>query len=1408
MTQTQVFPNSRVPTLKAQLAAFRRRKAAKDEDTKKKKKRKKREEAGAAGGGQLSSPDPDSQSKSLDISTASNSSLDLTYHSSESLSAYDSDQQSTSAEELSEEGEDSVALDVARVELKQAKAQIHALEEKLYGKQAALEALTQDCERLKAQGQHQGDTQGAQSGIEKTVEATVHKTSVAEYKEKLQEFQQAITQRDDIINQLSVNLQVTVQERDSVQQEAGLQVAQLTQQIQTLQLQLQQAGEMLKSQTGQQGTSVEDLFATQQQVITLQQKIQEQERLLQERDSLLQQGDSAMREKTDLLEQKEAALSALAQKAARQSEELQNLREGITSAETVKQQMDLLKQQSSEEIRTLMQTVEELQKRLHDSAGRERGEGNVQALESQRAELEELHGQQIQEMKESIKEQYQILTEKLQLENQTLRQQQQEEMEALRLELASAAARRDEVEQQWSEQNELVQSLTQEVSRLTAATEDSAAYLNVVTELKREYDSKIQQLDDLVKSSAAENEQLRRKEEESKLKITELSQQLQTVSEENVQLRTQKEETVAVQKKPETDLRLEDELQKIRGQLKDVRDELEEAQFDKESLQQSHHAELTRLRSELIYEHENKMKVFKDNLEATFQHKVESIKAKKDREFVEQLQQARAEMEETHKRELEEQRKQYSIESLHFTEEEAPEVSELLSSLQQENRDLSEARDALLEQIDQSHHDLEEMQEELLKVANAKDKIIAENESLKQQVRDSVGQNTSQRILNLERELQEQRQTFSFAERNYQVNMEEMQAECTQLLEAKQVLEERVNELLAAKVSSAAGEFGPSGDVPSTTTDSTAQTNSELVQELQDLKDKLKEQEELLSQLESLKQALDVERQNKVILEEKAMNQMNSFELEKKTLQDQIVNLQQLAAESDQALQVTRQNESDSDFDRIFKENQELRKTIQTEQEERGNADALLSTLTETLESVKNELKLRESEQLELREAVNQAMADKEESLASKDAELQNLKRDIEILRTASNGQEDKSTDDEFQTLGQPPSESLLQELEQVKKELKETQEIYSKENKLLKEALEYERKGSPLLEQEEQGQLQEEPGQLHSRMVQLQEEQEQLQRRVVQLQEEVSRREDREQELIQEKNQLVAVLKERTAQLQQDKETVQQQLQQQEDLVQTFQTRMQTSDSVSAEVQQVFGRQLSALQAQRDELLRQLETHRQQQTSFSDILLEKNALEENLQKEKELLRTKLQEKDDLERGLQEERKRLEQQVQEQRRLEAVLEEKNKLEQELAKQKRELEGQLREIEERLHEKEVQLAEEKELLARETRIKEVEMRRWQADLKEKQLEFRDREAQLRTHFSTQIQKVQSSTEETNIKRIQLMRVEMEGRHKDAIQRLRRELDQDYSVREKRLRDGHSAAVSILKKQHQQQVWTSS
>ncbi|XP_019613465.1 PREDICTED: chromatin assembly factor 1 subunit p90-like [Branchiostoma belcheri] len=126
----------------------------------------------------------------------------------------------------------------------------------------------------------------------------------------------------------------------------------------------------------------------------------------------------------------------------------------------------------------------------------------------------------------------------------------------------------------------------------------------------------------------------------------------------------------------------------------------------------------------------------------------------------------------------------------------------------------------------------------------------------------------------------------------------------------------------------------------------------------------------------------------------------------------------------------------------------------------------------------------------------------------------------------------------------------------------------------------------------------------------------------------------------------------------------------------------MQTSDSVSAEVQQVFGRQLSALQAQRDELLRQLETQRQQQTSFSDILLEKNALEENLQKEKELLRTKLQEKDDLERGLQEERKRLEQQVQEQRRLEAVLEEKNKLEQELAKQKRELEGQLREIEER------------------------------------------------------------------------------------------------------------------------------
>lgn len=57
---------------------------------------------------------------------------------------------------------------------------------------------------------------------------------------QIQEFQQALSQRDQVIQQLTVNMQTVVQSRDAVQAEATAQTNQLSQYIQTLQDQLQQ----------------------------------------------------------------------------------------------------------------------------------------------------------------------------------------------------------------------------------------------------------------------------------------------------------------------------------------------------------------------------------------------------------------------------------------------------------------------------------------------------------------------------------------------------------------------------------------------------------------------------------------------------------------------------------------------------------------------------------------------------------------------------------------------------------------------------------------------------------------------------------------------------------------------------------------------------------------------------------------------------------------------------------------------------------------------------------------------------------------------------------------------------------------------------------------------------------------
>ncbi|MGH0117665.1 UNVERIFIED_CONTAM: hypothetical protein FKN15_041857 [Acipenser sinensis] len=125
-------------------------------------------------------------------------------------------QSTTPTEELT-----SSLAELDRLEVQECGGQITAMEERFLGKQTALDQLTIEGERLQ-------EEMAAQAGTE-----------------QLQEIETAVQNHNDIISQLTANLQQAIENRDEVQQEA----LQLTNQIQALQLQLQQASELLRTKS-------------------------------------------------------------------------------------------------------------------------------------------------------------------------------------------------------------------------------------------------------------------------------------------------------------------------------------------------------------------------------------------------------------------------------------------------------------------------------------------------------------------------------------------------------------------------------------------------------------------------------------------------------------------------------------------------------------------------------------------------------------------------------------------------------------------------------------------------------------------------------------------------------------------------------------------------------------------------------------------------------------------------------------------------------------------------------------------------------------------------------------------------------------------------------------------------------
>jgi hypothetical protein len=142
-----------------------------------------------------------------------------------------------------------------------------------------------------------------------------------------------------------------------------------------------------------------------------------------------------------------------------------------------------------------------------------------------------------------------------------------------------------------------------------------------------------------------------------------------------------------------------------------------------------------------------------------------------------------------------------------------------------------------------------------------------------------------------------------------------------------------------------------------------------------------------------------------------------------------------------------------------------------------------------------------------------------------------------------------------------------------------------------------------------------------------------------------------------------------------------------------------------STEKDELFTQQVALLQAQRQELMEKLKERELENNKLSGSLGDRMILEENLRREKDLLKVKLSEREIIENELHEKKIELQKQIGYQRKLEDIIYHKNLIEKELMRQKRLLELDFLEIEAKLQEKEELLEIQRNQLLRELKMKD-------------------------------------------------------------------------------------------------------
>uniref|UniRef100_A0A670JP44 A-kinase anchoring protein 9 n=1 Tax=Podarcis muralis TaxID=64176 RepID=A0A670JP44_PODMU len=500
-------------------------------------------------------------------------------------------------------------------------ARLEMMENELAGKQQEIEELNRELEEMRAAY----GTEGLQ---------------------QLQEFEAAIKKRDDIITQLTANLQQARKEKDETMRE----FLELTEQSQKLQIQFQhlQASEALRN-TSHSSTAA-DLLQAKQQILAYQQQLEEQEQLLKNYQvknedfelqvSLLQQRVTAfetvyfslslkLREKETAIEELEAkileeeenifilqkklsaaekSLEEVKEEILQKNQEIQNVRVELSSSKQKERQC-------SDEVKQLMGTVEELQKRYHKDSQHDNDTVERMELEAQRrladlrAELEEVHGQQIVQMKQELVREHTMEIEKLLA-------QQKADMERT-LSLHSGNTNEDQIHLMNIAINELNLMLQEATYQKEKVRQDLSQQLEILSSEKSALQNKVE---DLCQELDFAREQIQRAKQtinERESKLHEVDQLQITTAELKAQLAAASEIREQLEEKHE-------------AEVTNYKIKLEMLEREKDAvlgrMAESQEAELERLRTHLLFSHEEELSKLRDDLQQEHRINTENLK--------------------------------------------------------------------------------------------------------------------------------------------------------------------------------------------------------------------------------------------------------------------------------------------------------------------------------------------------------------------------------------------------------------------------------------------------------------------------------------------------------------------------------------------------------------------------------------------------------------------------------------------------------------------------------------------------------------------------------------------------------------------------------------------------------------